>query len=195
MTDETTTTTASPPCPCVLCDPAASATVLARARLRRRWATRTAHVREYGWHVVGVGGGGEVPDWAFTVGLWHSFRLPEVVMAGLELQGMMHWLNDAAALLRDGAPTAPGTLLPDVIEGYRLRIEPVDPSWHGPLFGTAVGFYRHAPVPFVQLVWPDREHRWPADERATPGCRAQPSLHLPVTDHPEGAWTEEAARV
>ncbi|KJS61839.1 DUF4262 domain-containing protein [Streptomyces rubellomurinus] len=136
MTDETTTTTASPPCPCVLCDPAASATVLARARLRRRWATRTAHVREYGWHVVGVGGGGEVPDWAFTVGLWHSFRLPEVVMAGLELQGMMHWLNDAAALLRDGAPTAPGTLLPDVIEGYRLRIEPVDPSWHGPLFGT-----------------------------------------------------------
>ncbi|MFI6449830.1 DUF4262 domain-containing protein [Kitasatospora sp. NPDC050543] len=50
-----------------------------------------AHVREHGWHVVGVGGGGEVPDWAFTVGLWHSYRIPEVAIFGLELHGLMHW--------------------------------------------------------------------------------------------------------
>ncbi|MFJ1704666.1 DUF4262 domain-containing protein [Kitasatospora sp. NPDC088346] len=152
-----------------------------------------AQVRRHGRHVVGVGGGGEVPDWAFTVGLWHSCRLPEVAMFGLELPGLMHWVGEAAARVRDGASTEPGTLLPDVIEGCRVEVRPVDPGWHLPLFGTAVGFYRRTPVPVVQLVWPDREHRWPSDERASPGCRAQPSLWLPVDRHPEGVWTEEAA--
>ncbi|MFB7340202.1 DUF4262 domain-containing protein [Streptomyces hydrogenans] len=45
-----------------------------------------ANVREHGRHVVGVGGG-VIPDWSFTVGPWHSCRIPEVAMFGLELQG------------------------------------------------------------------------------------------------------------
>ncbi|MEV8098200.1 DUF4262 domain-containing protein [Kitasatospora sp. NPDC085879] len=189
MTNPTVTSS----CPCVLCDPAASATFRARRQRAKHWSSAMAHVRKHGWHVVGVGGGAEVPDWAFTVGLWHSYRIPEVAMFGLELHGLMHWVGDAAARLRDGAPTEPGTLLPDVIEGYELRLQPVDDSWHRPLFGTAVGFYRWTPVPVVQLIWPDREHRWPSDEQASPGCRAQPSLWLPVHDHPQGVWTDEAA--
>ncbi|MFD9082744.1 DUF4262 domain-containing protein [Streptomyces erythrochromogenes] len=184
--------TMSSSCPCVLCDPAASATFRTRRLRKKRWARQMADVRKYGWHVVGVGGE-DMPDWAFTIGLWHSYRIPEVAMFGLELEGLMHWVNDAAAELRDGAATEPGTLLPDVIEGYEVRLHPVDVSWHSPLLGTAVGFYRRTPVPFVQLVWPDRDHRWPSDEQASPGCRAQPSLWLPVDEHPTGIWTEEAA--
>ncbi|WP_078906906.1 DUF4262 domain-containing protein [Streptomyces sp. NRRL S-378] len=184
--------TMSSSCPCVLCDPAASATFRTRRQRKKRWVRQMADVRKYGWHVVGVGGE-DIPDWAFTVGLWHSYRIPEVAMFGLELQGLMYWVNDAAAELRDGAVTEPGTLLPGVIEGYEVRLHPVDVSWHRPLLGTAVGFYRRTPVPFVQLVWPDRDHRWPSDEQASSGCRAQPSLWLPVDEHPTGIWTEEAA--
>ncbi|MCX5208095.1 DUF4262 domain-containing protein [Kitasatospora sp. NBC_00240] len=183
------------PCPCVLCDPAAAATFRARRLRRKHWGPTMARVREQGWQVVGVGGGGELPDWAFTVGLWHSYRIPEVAMFGLELHGLMHWVGDVAALLRDGASTEPGTLLPDVVEGYRLRLQPVEACWHRPLFGTAVGFYRRVPVPVVQLLWPDREHRWPSDPLAGPGCRAQPDLSLPVDEHPKGLWTDEAAAV
>ncbi|MGW4650208.1 DUF4262 domain-containing protein [Kitasatospora sp. NPDC004289] len=185
--------TATSPCPCVLCDSAASATFGARRQRRKHWASVIAHVREHGWHVVGVSGGGEVPDWAFTVGLWHSYRIPEAAMFGLELHGLMHWVGDAAARIRDGASTEPGALLAGVIEGYQLRCQPVDPSWHHPLLGTSVGFYRRTPVPVVQLVWPDREHRWPSDEQASPACRAQPNLQLPVDEHPKGVWTQEAA--
>ncbi|GAA4885054.1 DUF4262 domain-containing protein [Kitasatospora terrestris] len=184
---------ATPPCPCVLCDPAASATPRARRHRAEHWSSEMAHVRDHGWHVVGVGGGGEVPNWAFTVGLWHSHRIPEVAMFSLELQGLMHWVDAAAAQLRDGASTEPGTLLPDVIDGYRVEVRPVDDSWYRPLFGTAVGFYRRSPVPFVQLLWPDREHRPPLDGRASAGCRSQPGLWLPVDEHPKGVWTDEAA--
>ncbi|WP_371476792.1 hypothetical protein [Kitasatospora sp. NBC_00315] len=43
------------------------------------------------------------------------------------------------------------------------------------------------------MVRPDRDHRWPSDEQAGPGFRAQPDLRLPVDEHPKGVWTEEAA--
>ncbi|MGW9448794.1 DUF4262 domain-containing protein [Streptomyces sp. NPDC055632] len=151
-----------------------------------------ANVREHGWHVVGVGGG-DIPDWSFTVGLWHSHRIPEVAMFGLELQGLMHWVDAAATKFRDGAAAQAGALLPGVIEGYEVQVQPVDVSWHRPLLGTAVGFYRRTPVPVVQVLWPDRNHRWPSDERASPGCRAQPRLWHAVDEHPAGVWTEEAA--
>src|SRR3954463_3307543 len=56
--------------------------------------TRDSHtvelVRDHGWSVLRIAGGIE---FAYTIGLWHSFRRPEAVMFGLDGQGMQHWLN------------------------------------------------------------------------------------------------------
>ncbi|MFF2660539.1 DUF4262 domain-containing protein [Kitasatospora sp. NPDC058032] len=190
-------------CPCVIC--AAEETkrsgsirsLLRRPggapRVSRRWKRAAGDVLTHGHHVVGVGGGGSVPDWAFTVGRWHTDRLPELAMFGLDAYGQMNWLNEAVARLREGASAEPDSLLTGVIDGYPLLVRPVDAGWLRPLLGTAVGFYRRAAVPVLQLLWPDRNHRWPWDPEASPGCRAQPRLWLPVAAHPEGVWTEEAA--
>ncbi|WP_162002397.1 DUF4262 domain-containing protein [Streptomyces sp. CB01881] len=177
-----------PDCPCQLCAPGVSEEFRSE-----HWAQEAADVRAHGVHVVGIVGG-DVPDWAFTVGLWHSHRLPEVAMFGLRVHDLMHWVGAAATRLREGAPTTEDSLLAGVLDGYPLTVKPVDPGWHRPLLGTAVGFYRREPVPVVQLVWPDAERRWPWERAASSGCRAQPQLWLPVDAHPQGVWTEEAAQ-
>ncbi|MFF7454228.1 DUF4262 domain-containing protein [Kitasatospora sp. NPDC008115] len=186
-TPPTPTTAAT--CPCVIC----AANGAERSGVSRHWRRTAEDVLTHGHHVVGIPGEGDLPDWAFTVGLWHTSRLPELTMAGLDAHGQMHWLNEAAARLREGASADPESLLAGVIEDYPVLVKPVDPGWRRPLLGTAVGFYRRVPVPVLQLVWPDRNRRWPWDPDASPGCRSQPRLWLPVGDHPEGAWTEEAA--
>jgi hypothetical protein len=176
-------------CPCPLCIPGAP-----EAYLEEVWSGEVRHIREHGWHVVGIGGD-DMPDWVFTVGLWHSYRVPEVAMFGLEVGDLMCWANAAGARLRDGAAPDADSLLTGVVEGLPLMIKTVDPSWHKPLFGTAVGYYQRTPVPFVQLVWPDRDGNWPWDQDATRRCREyQPRLWLPVDAHPTGVWTEEALR-
>ncbi|MFF2350720.1 DUF4262 domain-containing protein [Kitasatospora sp. NPDC058115] len=188
-------------CPCVICAADGPQRSRARSALRRggvpgvsaHWRREAEDVLAHGHHVIGIPGEGALPDWAFTVGHWHTARRPELVMAGLDAHGQMHWLNEAVDRLREGACAEPDGLLDGVIEDYPVLLRPVDPSWHRPLLGTAVGFYRRVPVPVLQLVWPDRDHRWPWDENASPGCRAQPRLWLPVGDHPEGVWTREAA--
>ncbi|MEV0535118.1 DUF4262 domain-containing protein [Kitasatospora sp. NPDC050463] len=175
-----------PDCFCVLC-----AAEVPEHHRARHWAREAADVRARGRHIVGVAGG-SVPDWAFTVGLWHSHRLPEVAMFGLRVHDLMSWVDEAAARLCETGPAEQGSLLTGVLGSHPLMVRPVDPGWHRPLLGSAVGFYRRVPMPVVQLVWPDAGGRWPWDAAASTGCRAQPRLWLPVAEHPRGVWTDEA---
>jgi hypothetical protein len=140
-----------------------------------------------GWAVVAVSGG---TPYAFTIGLWHSYGMPEVAMFGLAEQDMQVWLNNCAGLLRDrGEPFADGEPFDGVLDGFPVRTREIHPSWHRPLFGLVSGYYGTPAVPVRQVTWPDREGRWQWDEAATPTCRErQPQAWVPVEEHPEGAW-------
>ncbi|WCN83659.1 DUF4262 domain-containing protein [Micromonospora sp. LH3U1] len=143
-------------------------------------------VRRHGWSVLRVAGG---IDFAYTVGLWHTFRRPEVVMFGLDGEGMQHWLNAYVEHAREHDWPGENTPFNGVIDGFATQLRPVDPSWHDALFGTVHRFYRDSAVPFQQLVWPDRNGLWPWDEEATQSSRnRQANSWLPVSEHPAGAW-------
>ncbi|MFD5097886.1 DUF4262 domain-containing protein [Streptomyces albidochromogenes] len=62
------------PCFCLLCSPPSEGPA---------WDERdsqiSASVTDFGWHVMGVGAGDEAPaDWAYSIGLWHTLRSPEI---------------------------------------------------------------------------------------------------------------------
>ena len=163
-------------CPCLVCHPdpniAATATIDA--------------VTRHGWSALRVAGSLDV---AYTVGVWHTFGEPELVMFGLAGEDMAAWLNTCVELGRDKGWPAPERPFDGVIEGFDTELRDVHPSWYRALFGTALGFYRGVAVPFRQLVWPDRHGHWPWDASATPSSRTrQASAWLPVAQHPEGSW-------
>ncbi|WP_326562779.1 DUF4262 domain-containing protein [Micromonospora sp. NBC_01796] len=165
------------PCPCLICadDPAAG-----DGRILDT-------IRKHGWSALRIGGG--AVEFAYTVGLWHTFRRPEIVMFGLDGEGMQHWLNACVALGRERGWPEPGEPFEGVLEGFATQLRPVDDSWRDALFGTAHRFYGGVAVPVQQLVWPDRDGRWPWDDRATASSRnRQAFAWLPVSAHPAGAW-------
>src|SRR6266498_957426 len=114
-------------------------------------------VADVGWAVVAISG--ETP-YAFTIGLWHSYEVPEVAMFGLREQDMQIWLNSCVRLLRsrDIGDAVP---FDGVLEKFPVQLRAISPTWHRALFGPACGYYGTADVPVRQLVWPDREGRWP----------------------------------
>ena len=143
-------------------------------------------VGAHGWSVLWVAGG---VDFAYTIGLWHTFRRPELVMFGLDGPGMQHWLNAAVGHGRASGWPEPDQPFRGVVDGFATLLRPVHDSWYDPLFGTADRFYRGGPVPAQQLVWPDRTGRWPWDEQATVTCRTRQAFGwLPVDEHPAGSW-------
>jgi hypothetical protein len=174
-----------PECCCLLCAPSANET-----DLDERDRTVSGSVREYGWHVMGVGGGDAPADWAYSIGLWHSLRSPEVSIFGLRVETMMRLLNVAGREIRDGHPLEPDQRRGDIINDYDVAVRPVHPSWYLDFFGAGVDFYQAPPLPITQLFWPDKEGRFPWDEGAEPYCRAsQPLLWIPKADT-TGPWTE-----
>ena len=127
------------PCSCVICarsDPGRDADIVAT-------------VRHHGWSVLRIFGGLE---FAYTVGLWHTFRRPELVMFGLQGEDMQRWLNLCVDVTRGRGLPASDEPLEGVIDGFPVCLRAVHDSWYEPLFGTARRFYRRAAVPGTALA-------------------------------------------
>jgi hypothetical protein len=175
---------ADEPCHCRLCRPDA-----AEADWDAAERKLVADVRRHGWAVVRIAAEFARPGWAFTVGLWHTFRSPEVAMFGLSDADMPHWLNAVGEEARAGRPPRPRERRAGILERAPVTWVPVHDSWYPELFGWMLWFFREPPLPVVQLVWPDREGRFPWDEGSGAACRRdQPSAWLPLAEHPLGLW-------
>ena len=202
-----------PPCHCVICDSetAASQTLTAaenesfaeddgpageeeeeeavRALVPGWFGEAAAHVRRTGWTSIGIMPGTRTPGWAFSVGLWHSYRAPEVSLFGLLLPDMQQRVNRAGRLIRDNKPFGFDIEIDGILDAQPVVAKRVHPGWYPTLFGFAVGFYRGAVPPFVQLVWPDSHGLFPWQPGCGLRCRTvQPQLWLPPELHPDGPW-------
>jgi hypothetical protein len=167
-------------CHCELCEPSPVG-----------WADELTvqHVEEHGWSVQGVLAEDGQPGWAYSVGLWHTARLPELCIFGLPFSVQGHAINAVGRQARDGARLDDRSPIEGVLDPGPLMLRPVHPSWLGTsMFASAIRFYGQ-PLRFRQLVWPDSEGRFPWEAGHSPDPGPQPMLWLDRADHPDGPWT------
>lgn len=142
-----------------------------------------------GWAVHGVPAHDRGPSWACSVGLWHSFRAPELAVFGLPLDTMAGIINALGGHVAAGIRFEAGDRL-DGVCPCSLQLCPVDPSWRlTSMFAISNAVYGLIRPPCFQVAWPDRDGRFPWEpgfEPALAGC--QPLLWLPRDDSPPGRW-------
>ncbi|MFC6881930.1 DUF4262 domain-containing protein [Actinomadura yumaensis] len=174
-----------PPCQCVICHDYGD-----RDRLDNFQLRTIVHITQYGWSVVLVQPDGERPGHAYTIGLWHSHRAPELAMFGGDVYEMEETLNALGRRTAEGGSPADGERLPDGARGLPVAFRTVDTRWYESFLGGAVAFYRRPPLPFLQVVWPDANGLFPWQPGTDlPFRRTQPWLWLDPRQHPRGAWT------
>lgn len=120
-----------------------------------------ADIATHGWHVIKVFEDEEGPGFAFTIGLYQRFRHPELIIFGLPLDTMHVMLNTAGAAVRAGRVYAAGQSSDDILQGYSCTFRPVPRSHYEAYLGSARWYYEGDAFPAMQLIWPDREHRYP----------------------------------
>jgi hypothetical protein len=134
-------------------------------------------VDEFGVHVVHVPEDEDGPGFSFTVGLWHTFQQPEVVVFGLAEDVAHDLLNAIADEAADDRKFLADSRHDDVLVGYPVRFFAVPKSSYEDVLGSAVWAYEGDDFPAVQLVWPDKQGRWPWDPDVREGfASAQPVL-------------------
>jgi len=153
------------------------------------WVAAT--VGEHGWAVSGRHGDKAAPPWAYSVGMWLSCQVPELVLCGLPVGNGAAIINAIGARIADGAEYCPGDLLDDICPAP-LALRPVESSWRKTdgLLGISNAFYGMVRPPYLQVVWSDRSGKFPWDQGFRRELdRMQPLLWLPRDDNPPSPWT------
>ena len=138
-------------------------------------------VEQYGLHVVNVLAEGDLPEFSYTIGLYKNFNHPEVLVYGLPRNRAHPLLNDVGDEVRAGKKYLAGQTYDDFLEGYRCTFRTIPVTQYPEYLGWASWFYDHGPFPSLQLVYPDREGRWPWQEGVSEGFR---SCQLILADVP-----------
>jgi hypothetical protein len=142
-------------------------------------------VREHYVHIVWVpaGDGPDEPIFAYTVGLWHQARHPELVITGQKPELMHRSLNDAAEWVRAGHRLTPGMSAEGIIGGFPVAVEALtQQAVHETV--TYSGWFHRTPVDAVQLVWTDLDGIWPW----------QPGAHELTRDRQPESWRVPSSR-
>ncbi|RVX43497.1 uncharacterized protein DUF4262 [Nonomuraea polychroma] len=161
-------------CRCIICEPV-------NDPLNRFQEAMMGYIGEHGWGVSDIADDDIGPGWAYTVGLWHTFGLPEVAIFGLDTDLRQSCLNFLADDIQAGYPIATEQERSEILEGVRVLLKSMHPSWYEPLFGeygSLFSFYQRTPrFPILQLVWPDTEGLFAWQSGSDPLlAQLQPSL-------------------
>jgi hypothetical protein len=137
------------------------------------------NVRKHGCHIVGISGDERGPGYAFSVGLFANYCHAELIVFGLRWEDDAGLINDVRDRVAAGHSYAAGDVCDDLLIDHRVCFVEVPLSAYHDYLGIALWFYAKSPRPFpcLQIVWPDREGRFPWEAGCDEGVeRLQPVL-------------------
>jgi hypothetical protein len=134
-------------------------------------------VARVGWFVIGVGSDDDGPGFAYTIGLHRSYGHPELIIVGLRVDVMHALLNVCGERIKAGETLPLDAPFSDVLDDYDVLLRPVrEPQSYREHVGYALWFNGGPAFPLLQLVWPDKDGRFPGDPDAWSGLATQQPL-------------------
>lgn len=134
-------------------------------------------IEEVGWHVIMVPEDDEGPSFAYSIGLFHTFGHPEIIIFGLDLDLSHQMINLIGEEVRQGHRFADGHTASGILESYDVRFLYVARRQYREYFGYARWYYKDDDFPALQCLWPDKQGRFPMDADYAEALRArQPVL-------------------
>ena len=138
----------------------------------------------HGWFVNVIAEDEVGPGFAYSFGLFEEFGHPEIIIFGLGKDTMQTLVNDMGNHIRAGTMYGDGERSDSLIEGYTCVFRNVNPIHFGDTFTWATWFYGDPIFPALQLIWPDKQGRFPWEPEFNPRLRGrQPSLDEPLPSH------------
>jgi len=126
--------------------------------------TISADIEKFGWTVVLLEATDYLPSFAYTVGLWKNYNHPEIISFGLTIKTLHLILNDAGEIAKAGQKIEVGKNYDDFFENSDTQFLKVDNRNISDYFGQAISYYMTTDFPAIQLVWTDRNNKFPWDK-------------------------------
>lgn len=118
-------------------------------------------IEKFGLSVIIIEATDYLPSFAYSIGLWQKFNHPEIICFGLRTQTLHTIINDVADLIKNGQVIQAGKTYDNIFENSKTEFLNVDKRNLGDYFGTAIDFYNSYDFQALQLVWTDRNDKFP----------------------------------
>jgi len=125
--------------------------------------TRT-NIDKFGLQVIMVSGAGYSPSFAYSIGLFETYRHPEIICFGLPDKLGLEIINDVADLIKNGEIIKPYTNYNNIFKRSRAEFLPVDERNIDYYFKAALNHYDKIKFSGLQLVWTDRNDKFPWED-------------------------------
>ncbi|HUY93878.1 MAG TPA: DUF4262 domain-containing protein [Terracidiphilus sp.] len=133
-----------------------------------------------GWQITGVLAReqGNGPDFAYTIGLFHTLGHPEIILFGLPIDVCMRAVNLIALDIRNGLRFQPLAVYHRILTPpHTCCFREVDRKHYRGHVGYALWFYETDPFPLLQCFWSDEHGHFPWETVCRPWARdGQPLL-------------------
>ena len=135
------------------------------------------NIAKFGCGVIHVMEEGELPPFAYSVGITQQTGAPEVVVIGLKRDMAHSVVNEYNKRVREGERFVPGQLYSGFIGGFDVLAEDVPLAAYDEYFGQNLKLYGGPNFRVLQLVYPTTTGIWPWSEQAAESFRSrQPVL-------------------
>lgn len=145
--------------------------------LDRHEQSVVANIRKHGWYRTSVLKEEGEPGFSYSTGFWVSAQIPEVVIFSTksEIAHDLHW--DIFRNAKAGVKYPLALRTNDIFENLPAYLFPMAKRHYREHLGWSRWFYGGDEFPCLQLVWPDRDSRFPRESGFNEAFRPdQPDL-------------------
>lgn len=118
-------------------------------------------IEQYGLHIVNVIADEDGPGFGFSIGLFHNFKHPEIIIVGLQQELIHSLINDIGEAIKSGKRFDAFAYSPDILEGFECYFIPVEQTHYSAYLGYAHWFYKGNNFPVLQCVYPTLKGVYP----------------------------------
>ena len=122
------------------------------------------NIAKYGLQVISVSGSNYTPSFSFSIGLFETYKQPEIICFGLPEKLGHEIINDVADLMKNGEQIKTNINYDNIFKDSRAEFLTVDHRNIDDYFGAALNYYDTIKFPAIQLVWTDRNDKFPWEE-------------------------------
>ena len=134
-------------------------------------------IAKYGWHCLNILEENDQPPWAFTIGLFQTWKHPELIVFGLKRAVAHEILNIVAQGLAENRRMDLSQPTDDLLQSGGCVFVEVPQSQYHEHVGFARWYYQGNNFPLYQIVWPSRDGWFPWNAKAPESFRLwQPVL-------------------
>ena len=119
------------------------------------------NVARLGWHCNSVGTDHDSSIFAYTVGFYHSYGHPELLVFGLAPRTAHRMFMAAARKLVRGQPLDTNTVHAGLMRGRKCVLVDVPGDRYVDIVLSACWFYGNNQFPVCQVVWPCKRGMFP----------------------------------